>query len=214
MEVNHGQANGWHPHMHELWFLDVTLHDYSILRSEIFDLWLKACQRFGLGLPSEKHGIDVRGGVEAANYVAKFGTEDSWGIESEMTKANIKKGRNGSRSPFQLLHDYQDGDKQSGALFVEYAEAFKGKRQLVWSRGLKVQFELDELTDDEIIAIQEDESELVISITRKQWRLVRFAPGSLTGHDARLIVLQLAENGGADSVDLYLAGLTKSYKKH
>ena len=29
LEVNHGQANGWHPHMHELWFLDSVSYTIS-----------------------------------------------------------------------------------------------------------------------------------------------------------------------------------------
>lgn len=213
MEVNHGQANGWHPHMHELWFLNLTLHDYEVLRSEIFELWLKACSKFGLGLPSEKHGIDVRGGEDAASYISKFGTEDGWGIESELTKANIKKGRNGSRSPFQLLDDYHEGDKQSAALFLEYAEAFKGKRQLVWSTGLKAEFDLNDFTDEELIAQQEDNTEVVISITKAEWSLirrfrrVRTSISKSPGQDSRLVVLQLAENGGANAVITYLESL-------
>lgn len=213
LEVNYGHANGWHPHMHELWFLDVNLHDYSIIRSEIFNLWLKACSRFDLGLPSEKHGVDVRGGEDAANYVSKFGTEDAWGIESELTKANIKKGRNGSRSPFQLLDDYEEGDKQSAALFVEYVKAFKGKRQLIWSRGLKAQFELDDLTDKEVADLKDDKAEIVISISYPDWELirrprrVRSSISSLPGNDSRLLVLQLAENGGSAAVNMFLKGL-------
>lgn len=207
LEVNHGQANGWHPHMHELWFLDLTLHDYSILRSEIFELWLKACARFDLGLPSEKHGVDVRGGEDAAGYVSKFGTE-SWGMESELTKSSLKKGRNGSRSPFQFLDDYNDGDKQSGALFVEYAKAFKGKCQLTWSKGLKAQFELDDLTDKELADSQEDDAEVVMKISKDQWKLVKKTrSGAGPGNDSRLLVLQLAENGGLTAVTTYLTSL-------
>lgn len=207
LEVNHGQANGWHPHMHELWFLDLNLHDYSILKAEIFSLWLKACKRFGLGLPSEKHGIDVRGGEQASAYVTKFGNQDHWGLESELSKSHLKKGRNGSRSPFQFLDDYCLGDKQSGALFIEYAEAFRGKRQLTWSRGLKDLFNLEELTDEELIESEEDDGELVVRVSKADWYSLLFTRHAML--DPRLLLLQLAENGGADAVTTYLNGIPK-----
>jgi len=214
LEVNHGQANGWHPHMHELWFLDVTLHDYSILKAEIFALWLKACKRFDLGLPSEKHGIDIRGGDKASAYVTKFGDQDKWGLESELSKSHLKKGRNGSLSPFQLVDSYREGNKQAGALFIEYANAFKGKRQLTWSRGLKDQFDLEDLTDEEIASKEEDECELVARISKNDW--YRVLKDSTNYRDSRLMLLQLAENGGSDSVNLYISGLRipDTYKHH
>jgi len=207
LEVNHGQSNGWHPHVHELWFLDVTLHDYSILKAEIFALWLKACKRFDLGLPSEKHGIDVRGGDQASAYVTKYGLDEkkTWGLECELTKSSVKKGRNGSRSAFQFLDDYLLGDKQSGALFIEYSEAFKGKQQLTWSRGLKAQFDLESLTDEEIAEQKEDEAEVVTRVSPAQWLAV--LRQMTKNSDSRLLLLNLAENGGQHAVDLYLSGL-------
>jgi len=210
MEVNHGQANGWHPHMHELWFLDLNLHDYSILKAEIFALWLKACKRFDLGLPSEEYGVDVRGGDKAASYVTKFGDQDEWGLESELSKSHLKKAKNGSRSPFQLIDSYQEGDKQAGALFIEYAQAFKGKRQLTWSRGLKNQFDLEDLTDEEIANKEEDNCELVVRVSKDDWYKV--LKDSFTEIDSRLMLLQLAENGGSDAVNRYLFSLKKPDK--
>jgi len=215
LEVNHGQANGWHPHVHELWFLDLNLQDYQVLRSEIFSLWFRACERYGLGLPNEAHGVDVRGGQDAASYISKYGLEDKprdgWGIESELTKANVKKGRKGSRSPFQLLDDYQEGDKQAGALFAEYVEAFKGKRQLIWSRGLKAQFDLDELTDDEIAHQQDDQAELIAEIEAEDWAVI--LKTTTPTHDTRAIVLHLAEFGGAQVMGQFITDLVARYKQ-
>ncbi|PCN86444.1 hypothetical protein AS583_19820 [Acinetobacter baumannii] len=58
-----------------------------------------------------------------------------------MTKGHIKKGKEGGLTPFDLLQlSFEDelvfGRKPS-QLFKEYAAAFKGARQLMWSRGLK-----------------------------------------------------------------------------
>jgi hypothetical protein len=214
LEVNHGQANGWHPHVHELWFLDLNLQDYEVLRSEVFALWYRACERYGLGLPNEAHGVDIRGGKDAAAYVSKYGLEDkpdSWGIESELTKANVKKGRKGSRSPFQLLDDYQEDDNQAGALFAEYVEAFKGKRQLTWSRGLKAQFDLEELTDDELAHQQDDEAVLLAEIEADEWAVI--LKTTTPKHDTRAIVLHLAEDGGAEVMGQFITDLVARYKQ-
>ena len=62
-----------------------------------------------------------------------------------MTKGHIKKGKAGkhlSTSCGQSLAD--KNDKQAAALFAEFAKAFKGKRQLSWSNGLKAKFNLVE----------------------------------------------------------------------
>ncbi|WP_205414590.1 hypothetical protein, partial [Klebsiella pneumoniae] len=56
-----------------------------------------------------------------------------WGTDSEMTKANIKKGREGNLTPFDFLRKViEDGDLEYEDKFKEYAKAVKGKQQLVW----------------------------------------------------------------------------------
>ena len=75
--------------------------------------------------------MDLRNGQKAASYVSK------WGLEHEMTKGHIKKGKTDSKTPFDLLRDYAEGDENAGKLFRIYFEAFKGTRQLNWSKGLK-----------------------------------------------------------------------------
>jgi len=214
LEVNHG-VNGWHPHIHELWFLDLHLSDLETLKLEIFNLWVKACSRYDLGEPSWKHGVDVRGGGDAANYVAKFGLEDknkkSWTIETEITKASSKKARNGSRSAFELLDDYIEGDKQAGALFVQYSQAFHRKKQLTWSKGLKAVYDLDTLTDEELANKVDDDCELLSKIDIDEWRAVLRT--SRLKHDNRSILLLLGENGGADAIKLFISGLQERLKQ-
>jgi len=214
LEVNHGDVNGWQPHAHELWFIQVHLHDYETIKREVFDLWSKACEKFGLGAPSEKHGVDIRGGDDASNYIAKFGLEDKkirkWGVEDELTKANSKKGRKGSRSPFELLDDYELGSEESGQLFVEYSKAFFRSRQLRWSKGLKAMFELEELTDEEIAVQKDDEAILLTEIFGKDWdKALRVYPR----RDIRANILALGENGGADAIHRYISALLEKQKQ-
>ena len=101
------------------------------MRMQFFEQWKKACEKAGLDQPSYEHGLDLRNGQKAASYVSK------WGLEHEMTKGHIKKGKTDSKTPFDLLRDYAEGDENAGKLFRIYFEAFKGTRQLNWSKGLK-----------------------------------------------------------------------------
>ena len=99
LEVTLASASGgWHPHIHELWFVasKLTTQQQEELRARMFDKWAKACAAAGLGAPSEEHGVDVRGGKDAARYISK------WGMASELTKGHVKNSAKGL-SPFDLL---------------------------------------------------------------------------------------------------------------
>ncbi len=179
LETTHSHANGWHPHLHELWFIE---RGFSIakLRQQLYEAWSKACVDAGLECPNLTNGVDVRGGDFAADYVSK------WGMDYEIAKAHVKKGKKGtSKSPFQLLVDYEQGDMQAGALFREYAEAFKGKRQLVWSKGLKKLFGIEQKTDKEVLEEQKEKAISKIIIHRADW-------SAIVRHKAQAYVLILA----------------------
>lgn len=199
LEVTHG-ANGWHPHFHVLLFLNpeqmVTPED---VHSLVAPRWQKVAVSVGLPAPSLAHGCHCDGGDKAAAYVAKGST---WGLESELTKGHVKvaKGAKG-RTPFALLRDYADGDKQAGALFAEYARIFEGKRQLVWSKGLKRRFAIVDMTDEELANAPEETSVLVLAtISDKQWLAIRC--GRL-----ETVLLDLAEVAPGALSD-FLAGLS------
>jgi hypothetical protein len=146
-EVTHGQ-NGWHPHFHILIFTNgQTVENFFELKRELSKHWLNCCKKSNLPLPSLSHGLDIRDGSYAEQYVSK------WGIESELTKGHIKKGREGGLTPFDLLQssmlDHENSEKH-GKLFQEFGISFKGARQLVWSRGLKKLLGIAEKTDEEL----------------------------------------------------------------
>lgn len=203
LEITHG-ANGWHPHFHEIWFMKDRRHTavtMIAIRTRLFELWRFQCIKKGLGEPSSEHGIDVRDGSYVDSYVSK------WGLEDELTKANQKKARQKtSRSPFQLLDDYIDGDKQAGALYIEYVKAFKGKRQLCWSKGLKARFSIVEKTDELLAAEQEAGSDLLGRLELDQWRLVLKYRGAR--RDCRAELLAHAERGGWEAVLAFLTVLS------
>ena len=101
------------------------------MQADMFKVWEHCCLKAGLGAPSQQHGLHLQAGNEAGNYVSK------WGLEHEMTKGHVKKGKD-SRTPFDILRSFDEtGDEKEANLFRLYYFAFKGQRQLNWSRGLK-----------------------------------------------------------------------------
>ncbi|WP_206668726.1 protein rep [Lacisediminimonas profundi] len=169
LEVTLGE-NGWHPHQHDLVFATpdafglVRELDGGRMASSVIDelkaAWYMALRKAGLCEQSQMndvlaHGLDVRGGQYAAEYIAKFGKEQKWGLSREVTmhaaKTGGKKaGEYAGAHPFQLLAWAAEGDDQAGREFREYVHAFEGKRMLSWSPGLKKELTgLDELTDEQ-----------------------------------------------------------------
>lgn len=193
LEVTHGQ-NGWHPHFHVLLFVSggMTLQQVA----DIFrPLWQDACKKVGLPRPSDEHGLRVDGGEKAASYASK------WGLEHEMTKGHLKRSRSvKGQTPWDLLRCYQDSKCQrSRLLWLTYAEAFKGRRQLCWSRGLKKCLEVVDLSDDEIAAQQDEPASLLAELTDDQWRDVL-----ATKNESAL--LDLAEHH-PEEIDAFLQGV-------
>ncbi|EKD1048563.1 protein rep [Listeria monocytogenes] len=184
-EVTYGE-NGWHPHYHILLFMrhEVTINS---LKSFLAIEWQNCCKKAGLPIPSLKHGVDLRDGKYATEYVTKFGIDDygdnfsyrekvhtlegGWGLPDEMTKGHTKKGRNGSLTPFDLLRQSVESPEY-GKLFQVFAIAFKGKRQLHWTRGLKALLAIDEKTDEELAEETEKEAFEVRELAFQIWQLI------------------------------------------
>lgn len=195
LETTHGD-NGWHPHIHELALLDITLIEDDF---EKFVIFLK--QRWNMTLLRHKrdaswdYGVDVRTAREdIAEYVAKFGHQPvvtGWTIEAELTKAPVKRGKGEhGRSPQQLLADSAMGDEIASRLYIEYASCIKGKKQLVWSKGLRELLGLGryEPTDSDLAGESTAEAFILAQLTKAQWDVI-------LGNDARGELLKIANAG-------------------
>lgn len=175
LEITYG-ANGWHPHIHLLNFHDKEIEGYE--REEIEDkfykLWSSACAKYGLRC-SREHGVKLDDATEADQYIGKWGEliDKKWQIDSEMTKANIKRGREGNLTPFDFLRMViEDGDLEYMPQFVEYAESMKGKTQLYWSRGLKRRFLIEDRSDEEIAQAKEEPADRLGGLEWREWRII------------------------------------------
>lgn len=197
LEVTHGD-NGWHPHQHELVFLDESLSKSAQngLLTSLRLKWDGALSRSGLSA-SWAYGVDLRAtNQDVSEYVAKFGHQPvviNWGVEHELTKQPVKRGKNGGRTPTQLLADYGQGDIKAARLWQEYANAFKGKKQLVWSKGLRGILGLGvEVPDAEISEQLPSGMEIFARLSHAEWRAVLradirgellAAAGAMEGHE-------------------------------
>ena len=180
-EVKYSDRNGFHPHYHILLILDkqYKAEDLEIIESDLYELWSEKCVNKGLGKPSRDHGVDLKMGSNAedmlADYIAK------WGLAEEMTQSHMKVGKKNmsSLTMWEVLDlsqmEASTRDKYS-YIFKTYAKAFKGRRQLFWSKGLKKLLSIVETTDEELANKEESEDALIISavvFTDFQWSIIK-----------------------------------------
>lgn len=199
LEVTYGVANGWHPHVHELWFIDAPSVQVERWHQEIAPAWIAAVRSSALPAPSMKHGCVVKVVTTAREYEGKGigsidGIDGTWDAADEITRSVAKGGRDDRWSPFDLLVEGR------ADLFEEYAVAFHGKRQLTWSRGLKGHFKIGERSDEELAADESDGGQVVLMIPKADWK-------RLVWHDVdlRVAVLDLVEGeGGAVAAHAFL----------
>ncbi len=199
VEVTYGR-NGWHPHAHVLFFLGPDA-DVSAFGDALRSRWLGILARGGLSA-SWFVGVDVVVADGAAgDYVAKFGAQ--WTAAHEMTKASVKCGRSKGRTPAELLANYAvGGDAEAGRLWREYALLFKGKKHLVWSRGLRARLlpDVEDKTDEELANQHDELAVLLATLTLSQWARV-------VANDARAELLTVAASGDREQLVSFLVRL-------
>jgi hypothetical protein len=213
-EATYGAKNGWHPHYHVVLLVSAGSDAEALdLLEPLRDVWLDCLRKEGL-TGTAKRAFHLMSGDAFSSYVSKFGRDEgekaeamieraqSWGFAEEATLSRTKKGRGDdeekSRSPVQLLREAQEGDSEAGRLWQEYANAFHGKRQQVWSNGLKALVGIEEIEDEEAAEGEEyteEKDELIATWPRKTWKVIRNRRGDL---------LTAAERGGAEAVQAVL----------
>lgn len=168
LEVTHGEF-GFHPHFHCLLFCS-TAAPIADVENCYKAAWRNACINTGFQAPSAVHGLTVQDGSAASSYVCK------WGIETEMTRWQSKRGKSGNLTPFDFVRRYMEGGAEAeryAKLFSVYAAAFKGRRQLFWSHGLRDRLDLgSDVTDPELAAQQREPAKLVATLSPIEFKAV------------------------------------------
>ncbi len=175
LEITDGR-NGWHPHAHTILFCKSRYTDLDQLCADLFPLWQSAARRAGFAKRLSPQAFDVQDARAVCHYVTKLGTEYEWGPEHELTKAHSKRGHGSSLTPFDMLRHYLESpdDGRLLARFAEFAYCFHGKRQLVWSDGLKKRLLGSEgLTDEQVAASIGEYDQVLATITLQEWKIIR-----------------------------------------
>lgn len=159
LEFTHG-AHGHHPHRHPLAFferpvspdalVDLHLAEFRAFRAGVVHRGLDAPLDLGQVLMPVSPGSDALG-----DYFTKSQYTPE-GVAWEATSTQTKRGKQGSRTPWQLLDSARlSGDADDLDIWHEYETATRGKRALVWSRGLRNRIGLGtEATDEQVAAAE------------------------------------------------------------
>lgn len=201
IEVTHGE-NGWHPHAHELWFLPADV-DVDAFAAAYRKQWMRALEHAGLSGTEDRAFKANAARASIAAYLQKWGRQPRWGPGRELTKGAQKVAGSEHRSPWQLLTAAREGDERARRLFLEYAAAFKGRRQLFYSPGLRAALALPEPVSDAEAADSEvapEEVKVVVTLDAGQ---VSRVVHNRVEHE----VLIIAARGTAAEVLAYIAGL-------
>lgn len=211
LEVVFGK-NGWHPHTHELWFVDGDA-DAEKLKKSLIRQWRKACQNSLLLTQTDlekishfnRYSVDIKDFAKNSDYLQKSEL-GHWGADRELAKSTSKKGSSKGLHPFELLEKSAFGQMQYRAKYLEYSKAFFRARQLYWTNGLKMHFNIDDLSDDAIASKTEESAFLIAILTPNEWRLIRKYE-----HIANALIL--AVNGGSIALQNLLNQLKNLEKK-
>jgi hypothetical protein len=205
-ECTYSDKNGWHPHLHEIWYFkkDLTISEIKELKELLHIQQNKVLAKMGFDSSVER-GIDISFTINQGNSVKKFNTStadmsqfsDQDKINSsaivadyvakfdkELTFEFTKIQRQDNLSFFGLLHMYSDTrSKKYAKLIIEFLNVFHGKARLFIPPQMK-----EYLSVEESDVVKESEQRPAIyTFTRKQWLQICFKK-------KRQEIIQIANN--------------------
>lgn len=203
LEITWSSANGWHPHLHEMWVFEGEVPaDRRVLFDRLPEAWADACEDWWLRRPGA-NGVDLRRMYSNAEYLAKFGAETrSWGAEYELAAGH---GKTKSVGPWTLLENSMYGDEVSRQAFVEYAHALKAVSPSSVHVGGRLAYAIKQLgltasDDTQLAARLGSDAELLATLSKAEFRL-------LAQHKGYDMFLRLVESAGHESAFEWVRGL-------
>jgi len=203
LEVTWGRKNGWHPHSHEVYFSDriLTVSEIKNLESKIFEQWVIACKKSGLGEPSRRYGIDIRymkssdDDEKIGSYMCKF--------SHEVVMSGSKYARQKDRyTPFSMLQALNERYSYELAnRFREYSVVFKGRRQLFGLSELLKKFDIEDCNEIEA-AERGIVREVVDVLTLAEYN-------SISYYKKQSHVIALYDSVGRDTARAYISSLCR-----
>lgn len=204
-EVTYGEENGWHWHAHRLVIIknpEILVKYAEKLKESWVHCYELACREYGREFTEKnriymlERGLDILEKAQSTDYLVKIGN-GKWGADKELVDVSTKKGKVGRYTPFDLV-GYRD-DK-----FVEYIKATKGKRQLLYSNGLRALFGLDaEKSDEELAQEQVEHSRTVARINYKNWK-------KILREDLKIEICEVLERDLGDTTNLKVWAKSKN----
>ena len=192
LEITWSNTNGWHPHLHLLFFY--THNDVEKIekfQKDFISRWFKYSDNNGT-LNAQNQKIVTN---DISDYLAKYD------ITSEMTKGQIKSSK--GLTPFTALSkialgDYQDMQEKRllFGLYSEYVEQTQGKHFVIISNAIRAEYK-DFLTEfdktDEQIVNEVTIDEVLLKISIEVWK-------KISKHDLQPLVLNKWKENGLDGV--------------
>lgn len=186
------ETNGWHIHQHIAIFgKRLTPELFASVENTFKQVWLECLIRVGLCKPDQlstlrafNHSLRLEVVRKIDKYLTKFSNE----IGSPNSKCARVDGR---YTPFYVLTLAGQGIPWAKKAWGVYYRLTKGKRQLVWSDGLKDYFKVREVSDQKV-ADWKAQQNLKNIVAVSDWRKIRAVP------NAELTILWALSEGRSD----------------
>lgn len=222
-EVTYGR-NGFHPHIHSLMVMELELagKHKDEFEARVKSRFIEQLAKLGLDA-TWKHGLTVEtADSKIAEYIAKFGREPlerTWGVESEVARAAVKRAHKDGLTPLELLAaaDGQDEPlarlsailgitnrdelkRRAGALYRQVFAAFERTAIIHWGKSLRQSLELDQALLDFAAAnpVLRDDVPMVLIAPGDDWKKVLALP------DGRAELRAVVRTGDAFKVMVWL----------
>jgi hypothetical protein len=190
IESTYSDVNGWHPHLHEIWFFKkkLTVSDVLNLKGFLFEKYSSLLAKRGYSA-SSKRGIDISFSVTEGTKVTKYSTSTKMPkknnlvvnssasaalyvskFDKELTFEFTKIQKLTNLSFFGLLARYSyENNTHDKKLILEFVNAVFRQRRINVPKLLK-----GYLSDVETIEEFENNKPVIFTFTRKEWLQICF----------------------------------------